>query len=60
MFVDCLIFYFWFCMGWYGGYCYLVGIVMFVKDYVWLLFFCCFGDDVVISDGVYYFYCFVG
>lgn len=60
MFVDCLIFYFRFCMGRYGGYRYLVGIVTFVKDYVWSSFFRRFGDDVVISDGVYYFYCFVG
>lgn len=47
-------------MGRYGGYRYLVGIVTFVKDYVWSSFFRRFGDDVVISDGVYYFYCFVG
>ncbi len=49
----------WLCMGRYGGYRHLAGIVTFAKDYVWPPL-CRSGDDAVISDGVYHPYCFAG
>ncbi len=42
------------CMGRYGGYRHLAGIVTFAKDYVWPPLSRRSGDDAVISDGVYH------
>ncbi len=49
-----------FCMGRYGGYRHLAGIVTFAKDHVWPPLSRRSGDDAVISDGVYHPYCFAG